>query len=219
MSSLTGEKLPLAVLISGNGSNLQAIIDAVIRGDLNTDIRIVISNKEDAYGLTRAQSAGIITAVVDHLEFGNRDAYDQALITTLEPHRPKLIALAGFMRILGSAFCEEYHNRIMNIHPSLLPKYPGINTHQRALDANDNEHGASVHFVTSELDAGPLIIQGRTTIEITDTKETLQQKVHQVEHTIYPTAIRWFAENRLTVENNRVLLDGAIQPEQGINKS
>ena len=215
MNKPAASKLGLAVLISGNGSNLQAIIDRIAAGTLDAEIRIVISNTADAYGLQRAARAGIPYTVIDHAAFANREAFDAALIDTLERSDGiDLVVLAGFMRILTAAFIDRYAHRIINIHPSLLPKYPGLDTHQRVLDAGDQEHGASVHFVTTDLDAGPVIIQARVPVMPDDTPERLQKRVHSVEYQILPQAIQWIAEGRLQISGDSVLLDGARSPSQ-----
>jgi len=187
------DRLPIVVLISGSGSNLQAIIDA----DLPIEIRAVISNRADAYGLTRAEAAGIATAVLDHKNFPDRESYDAALQALIDSYTPKLLVLAGFMRILSDGFVRHYEGRMMNIHPSLLPKYRGLDTHARAIEAGDKEAGCSVHFVTPELDAGPVIVQARVPIFENDTPETLAARVLEQEHRIYPEAIRRFAEGKL----------------------
>lgn len=199
--------LPVAVLISGRGSNLQSIIDAA-HGDLPVEIRAVISNRPDAYGLERARRAGIPTRVLDHKAFADRAAFDAALRELIDSYRPGLVVLAGFMRILSPAFVEHYRGRLMNIHPSLLPEFRGLNTHERALAAGVTEHGASVQFVTTELDAGPVIIQARVPVLPDDTPDSLAARVLEQEHRIYPQAIRWFAEGRLRLQDNEVLLDG-----------
>lgn len=190
------KKLPIVVLISGSGSNLQSIIDAS-QQDLPVEIRAVISNKADAYGLTRARHAGIPTAVLDHKAYPDRESYDAALRDLIDDYAPKLVVLAGFMRILSDDFVRHYEGRMMNIHPSLLPKYRGLNTHARAIEAGDREAGCTVHFVTPELDAGPAILQARVPIEEDDTAESLATRVLEQEHRIYPEAIRKFAEGEL----------------------
>lgn len=190
--------LRLVVLISGNGSNLQAIIDEIKNNNLPAQIVAVISNKADAYGLERANKAGIEHFVLSHQGFADREQYDLALKNIIDELHPDLIILAGFMRILSNEFVEHYLHKMMNIHPSLLPKYKGLNTHQRALDAGDKEHGCSVHFVTPELDDGPVILQATVPIKNNDTAETLAARVHEQEHLIYPEAIRLFAENKIT---------------------
>ena len=215
MNKSAASKLGLAVLISGNGSNLQALIDRIAAGTLDAEIRIVISNTAGAYGLQRAARAGIPHTVVDHTAFASREAFDAALIEALERSDGiDLVVLAGFMRILTAAFIDRYAHRIINIHPSLLPKYPGLDTHQRVLEAGDQEHGASVHFVTTDLDAGPVIIQARVPVKPDDTPERLQKRVHSVEYQILPQAIQWIAEGRLQISGDSVLLDGAHSPQQ-----
>jgi phosphoribosylglycinamide formyltransferase-1 len=202
----------LVVLISGSGSNLQAMIDAASEDRMKADIAAVISNRADAFGLTRASRASIPCEVLDHQGFDNREQYDATLLETISGFDPDLIVLAGFMRILSSGFVSAYTNRIMNIHPSLLPKYTGMHTHERVLDAGDEIHGATVHFVTSELDAGPIIIQGRVPVLTDDSADVLQHRIHRVEHLIYPRAIQWYATDRLSVEGDEVLYDGKGNP-------
>lgn len=197
----------IVVLISGNGSNLQAIIDACHEKNYPAEVVAVISNKPDAYGLKRASKANIPTRVIEHKLFPDRKAYDQALMQTIDSYQPDLVVLAGFMRILSDGFVNHYTQRMLNIHPSLLPKYKGLNTHQRVIDAGETHHGASVHFVTASLDDGPVILQSAIEVLPDDTAESLAKRVHQVEHQIYPQAIRWFAESRLNISNNVVYLD------------
>ncbi len=197
MSSNAVSPVRLVVLISGNGSNLQAIIDNIANHNLPAQIVAVISNKADAYGLERAKKAGIEQHVLSHNNFTNRQQYDLALKELIDQYQPDLIILAGFMRILSNEFVEHYSHKMMNIHPSLLPKYKGLNTHQRAIDAGDKKHGCSVHFVTPELDDGPVILQAKVKVEEDDTAETLAKRVHEQEHLIYPKAIRLFAENKI----------------------
>ncbi|MEW8027001.1 MAG: phosphoribosylglycinamide formyltransferase [Candidatus Thiodiazotropha sp.] len=201
-------KLPVVVLISGNGTNLQAIIDAA-GTNLPIEIRAVISNRPGVYGLRRAEQAGIETAILNHKEFPDRKSYDRALMKLIDSYSPGLIALAGFMRILTNEFVRHYAGRMLNIHPSLLPKYTGLNTHQRALDAQERLHGASVHFVTEELDGGPLVVQAQITVLADDDAESLAARVLEKEHQIYSLAIHWFAEKRLSMgENGEVILNG-----------
>ncbi|MCU7827979.1 MAG: phosphoribosylglycinamide formyltransferase [Candidatus Thiodiazotropha sp. (ex Myrtea sp. 'scaly one' KF741663)] len=201
------QRLPVVVLISGSGTNLQAIIDRA-GTDLPIEIRAVISNRPGVFGLQRAESAGIETAVLDHKAFADRESYDQALIELIDRYQPGLVALAGFMRILTPAFVRHYAGRLFNIHPSLLPKYRGLHTHQRALDADDSLHGATIHFVTEELDGGPLIVQAQVPVQPEDDADRLAERVLQKEHQIYPLAIRWFAEERLKLdEEGHVKLD------------
>ncbi len=203
------QKLPIVVLISGSGSNLQAIIDAVA-DDLPVEIRAVISNRADAYGLERAREAGIATRLLSNSDFSDRDSYDQALGDLVDEFQPGLIILAGFMRILTPAMVERFHGRILNIHPSLLPLFRGLHTHQRALDAREQLHGASVHFVTEELDGGPVIIQAIVPIEATDSADTLAARVLSQEHLIYPATIRWFADGRLRMDGTNAIYDGEV---------
>lgn len=198
----------VVVLLSGTGSNLQALIDSFRTGDSPVRIRAVISNRADAYGLQRARDAGIDTAVLDHKAFEGREAFDSALVELIDGYQPQLVVLAGFMRILSAGFVRHYQGRLLNIHPSLLPKYKGLHTHQRALEAGDQEHGCSVHFVTEELDGGPLVVQAVIPVELDDTPERLAQRVHRQEHQIYPLAVRWFAEGRLRLGEHGALLDG-----------
>lgn len=202
------------VLISGSGSNLQALIDASDAGNCPIDICAVVSNKADAFGLERASKHGITGHTIDHKAFASRDAFDQALIEVIDSYEPELIILAGFMRILTEDFVNHYQNRLINIHPSLLPKYPGVNTHQRAIDADDAWHGASIHFVVPEVDAGPIILQGRIAIQKGESADDLQQRIHVIEHQLYPMAAKWFAQKRLSVAGNEVLLDGEKSVKQ-----
>ncbi|NVK74976.1 MAG: phosphoribosylglycinamide formyltransferase [Oceanospirillaceae bacterium] len=207
---------PIVVLISGSGSNLQALIDQSLQGQLNVRICAVISNKADAYGLERAKLADIPTHTVDHKLFSSREDFDAELQTIIDQYEPKLVVLAGFMRILTETFAKHYEGRMLNIHPSLLPKYKGLNTHQRAIDAGEKEHGVSVHFVSPELDAGSVILQASTEIAPDDTAESLAKKVHSLEHIIYPLAVKWFSEERLTFQKGIALFDEKALPENGI---
>ena len=200
--------LPLVVLISGRGSNLQSIIDGAADGSLPVTIAAVVSNEAEAYGLERARRAGIVTRVICHRDFESRQQFDAELIRTIDEFNPGLVVLAGFMRILTPAFVHHYQGRLMNIHPSLLPKFPGIDTHQRAIDAGVKEHGASVHFVTPELDGGPVILQAGVPVKEGDDADTLAARVLEQGHRIYPQAIKWFAEGRLELKGGRVMLDG-----------
>ncbi|MDU9409940.1 phosphoribosylglycinamide formyltransferase [Pseudomonas sp. NY15364] len=205
----------VVVLISGSGSNLQALIDSVGHDGNPARIAAVICNRADAYGLERAKQAGIATGLLDHKQFDGRDAFDAALIQTIDAHQPDLVVLAGFMRILTPGFVQHYAGRLLNIHPSLLPKHKGLHTHQRALEAGDSEHGCSVHFVTEELDGGPLVVQAVLPIKADDTAESLARRVHQQEHQIYPLAVRWFAEGRLRLGAQGAMLDGQPLPASG----
>lgn len=199
--------MKIVVLISGSGSNLQAFIDQAVAGNLPCEIACVISNKNNAGGLKKAENAGIATAIVAHTQYDSREAFDTDLSIVIDQYQPDLVVLAGFMRILTPSFVEKYLGRMMNIHPSLLPKYPGLNTHQRAIDAKDKKAGATVHFVTAELDGGPAIIQAEVDIDNAETAESLAAKILEKEHAIYPLAIRWFATNRLSLKRNKAILD------------
>ncbi len=205
----------VVVLISGSGSNLQALIDSVAHDGNPARIAAVICNRADAYGLERAQQAGIATGLLDHKQFDGREAFDAALIQTIDAHQPDLVVLAGFMRILTPGFVQHFAGRLLNIHPSLLPRHKGLHTHQRALEAGDTEHGCSVHFVTEELDGGPLVVQAVLPIKADDTAESLARRVHQQEHQIYPLAVRWFAEGRLRLGAQGAMLDGQPLPASG----
>jgi len=200
--------LPIVVLISGRGSNLQSIIDAQARGELPVEIRAVISNVPGAFGLERARRAGIEALTLDHRTFDDRESFDAALAGLIDRHDPRLVVLAGFMRILTPAFVEHYRGRMLNIHPSLLPEFQGLHTHQRALEAGVGEHGASVHFVTEDLDGGPVIARARVPVLPGDDPDTLAARVLEQEHRLYPTVIRWFAEGRIALRDGSVWLDG-----------
>lgn len=208
-------KTRIVVLISGSGSNLQAIIDAIESDHLPVKICAVISNKDDVQGLERAANHNIPAFVLSHKSFPDRESFDARLMEIIDAQGPDLVVLAGFMRILTPAFTERYLGRMLNIHPSLLPKYQGLHTHQRALDAGDTEHGVSVHFVTAELDGGPLVIQAKVPVEAEDSADSLAQKVLEKEHLIYPQAIRWFADGRLQMQSNQCMLDGSPLPNTG----
>lgn len=212
---MPAERAPLSVvaLISGSGSNLQALIDAQEQG-APFRIRAVISNEPDAFGLERARRHGIATKVLNHRDYPDRASFDTALAAVIDDHDPGLVVLAGFMRILTPTFVEHYLGRMFNIHPSLLPKYQGLHTHRRALDAGDTEHGASVHFVTAELDGGPVVLQARVPVLPGDDPDTLAARVLKQEHVIYPTVVRWFAEGRLRLDaDGRPHLDGEVLDE------
>jgi len=216
---MTTPRLNLVVLISGSGSNLQAIIEAIGAQKLHANIKAVISNRPKVKGLARAQSAGIPAITLDHKNFESRDAFDQQLIHEIDQHQPDLIILAGFMRILTDDFVAHYHGRMLNIHPSLLPAFKGLNTHQRAIDAKVKQHGVTVHYVSNELDGGPLVLQAMIDVNENDTAETLQQRVHQQEHIIYPMAIQWVAQQRIEMIEQHVYLDKQPleQPVKWIN--
>lgn len=179
-----------AVLISGNGSNLQALLDATKRSDYPAEIALVLSNKQEAYGLTRAEKAGVPTITIRHTDFPDRESFDRAMDTALRDANIELVVMAGFMRILSDWFVHSWMGKLINIHPSLLPEYKGINTHQRVLEAGEKHHGCTVHWVIPELDAGNIIAQAALDIHPSDTAETLQQRVHGLEHQLYPEAVK-----------------------------
>lgn len=197
----------LVVLISGSGSNLQAFIDAARDPGYPCAVVGVVSNRPGVRGLERAAGAGIATRVVDHTQFPDRERFDAALAAAVDGFEPELVILAGFMRILTPGFVRRYTGRLLNIHPSLLPRYPGLHTHRRAIEAGDREAGASVHFVTEELDGGPVVLQARVAVHPDDTPETLAARVLVEEHRIYPLAARLFAEGRLRLVDGKALLD------------
>lgn len=205
----------IVVLISGSGSNLQALLDSCATGFIPGKITGVISNKANAFGLKRAEAAGVATAVLSHKGFDSREDYDQALIAAIEQFKPDLIVLAGFMRILTAEFVQHFSGKLLNIHPSLLPKYQGLATHQRAIDAGDTEHGCSVHFVTEQLDGGPVILQAKVPIFPGDDASVVAERVHTQEHQIYPLVVRWFCQGRLQQKVNEAWLDGNLLPAQG----
>jgi phosphoribosylglycinamide formyltransferase-1 len=208
MADAATPRLPVVVLISGRGSNLQAIMEAVERGSLPIEIRAVISNRPNAGGLEHAALAGIRTLVIDHACYGSREAFDRALMATIDTFEPALVILAGFMRILTPGFVRHFHGRMLNIHPSLLPDFPGLSTHARAIAAGRREHGASVHFVTEETDGGPVIAQVCVPVHGDDDADSLAARVLAGEHRLYPLVIRWFAEGRVSMQDDRLLLDG-----------
>ncbi len=194
------------VLISGSGSNLQSLIDNA--DHINLEIGAVISNKEGAYGLKRAQQVNIPTHAINHKQFSSREEFDQILSQTIDQYQPEIIILAGFMRILTSKFTQKYTGKMLNIHPSLLPKFQGLNTHQRALDAGESEHGVSVHFVTDELDGGPIIAQSRINILADDSADSLARRVLVEEHKLFPEVVHWFTQGRLILKGSQAFLDG-----------
>lgn len=199
----------LAVLISGRGRNLQALIEAQREGRIPSQFATVISNKADAAGLEHARAAGIPVEVLPHAQFKDRAAFDAALAALLRRHQPEVIALAGFMRILSDDFVREFEGRMLNIHPSLLPKYAGLDTHRRALQAGDAEHGATVHFVTPTLDSGPAVIQGRFSVNPEDDAERLAERVmEEIELKIYPQAVAWMARGELELKDGAAWLRG-----------
>ena len=205
---MTREATRVAVLISGEGSNLQALIDTAQAGQLGARIVAVVSNRGAARGLERARAAGIEALHLAPKRGQERVDYDDALAALLAPRAPDLVVLAGFMRILGPPFVRLYAGRMLNLHPSLLPKYPGLDTHRRVLEAGDKWHGATVHFVTDELDGGPAIVQYRLPVRAGDTAESLAQRVHVGEHIILPRAVSWFSAGRLRLAGGSVMLDG-----------
>ncbi|WP_373020298.1 phosphoribosylglycinamide formyltransferase [Thiomicrorhabdus sp.] len=210
------QPLRIAVLISGSGSNLQAIIEHQQHHPDLYEIVLVLSNKADAYGLVRAQTANIEHLAIDHRNYPDRAAFDAELKKQIDAKQVDLVVLAGFMRILTDGFTEHYLGRMLNIHPSLLPKYPGLNTHQKAIDAGDAQHGLSVHFVTPELDGGPVILQSAVDIVPEDDAESLREKIHRQEHIAYPLVVQWFAEGKLKYENGQAWYNHSplLQPLQ-----
>ena len=202
-----------AILISGSGTNLQAFIDAVDSGQLDLDLTVVFSNNPEAFGLQRAEKAGITTSCIQHSDYPDRASFDQAVIAELDRFEPDLLILAGFMRILSKAFVAHYAGKILNIHPALLPLYRGLNTHQRVLDAGDEWHGSTVHFVTEDLDAGPRILQGRLAVIPGETAEELQKRVQAVEHLIYPQAASLVGSGKIRFQDGQTWVDGNIAEE------
>ena len=202
-----------AILISGSGSNLQSFIDQAATGAIGLELCIVFSNRPDAFGLTRARQAGIPTECLEHGDYPDRESFDRAVAAVLDAYDPDLIVLAGFMRILSPWFVQHYAGRVLNIHPALLPAYPGLDTHQRVLDAGEKWHGSTVHFVTEELDGGPRVLQGRIAVDPNETDDELCQRVQAVEHQIYPQAAQWFGEGRLEFRDGATWLDGEILSE------
>jgi phosphoribosylglycinamide formyltransferase 1 len=210
MSAGSRAPLQLAILISGRGSNMAAIAYACISGEINAQVRVVISDVPGVAGLTVASDLGIEALAVPWQGAGNRGAFERALSVAIDERGADLVVLAGFMRILSPQFATRYAGRMLNIHPSLLPKYTGLHTHRRVLDAGDTEHGASVHFVTAELDGGPLVLQSKVPVLAGDTEATLAARVQTTEHVIYPRVIGMVAEGRLTWDEGRVRLDGRL---------
>ncbi len=208
----------IVILISGSGSNLQAIIDAVAEKRIHAQISAVISNRPDALGLEKARSAGINTIVIDHSNFTERKQFDEAMAEQVAKLNPELIVLAGFMRILPESFIEQYEGRMLNIHPSLLPEFKGLHTHRRALEAGHDQHGASVHFVSNELDSGPVVIQAKLAV-LDEDENSLAARVLKQEHIIYPLAIEWFVSGRLSLINNHVHFDNKPVKEIAIWQS
>ena len=205
----------IVVLISGSGSNLQAIIDATQAPNFGAKVVAVISNCPGVKGLQRAERHGIDARLLNHKDFASRDAFDAELQAIIDGYQPDLVVLAGFMRILTDEFVQHYEGRMLNIHPSLLPKYPGLHTHRRALEAKDAYHGATVHFVTVELDGGPAIIQARIPILPDDTEQSLADRLLEKEHEIYPQAVQWAVSGRVVLQDGQAWLDGAPLPAGG----
>jgi phosphoribosylglycinamide formyltransferase-1 len=194
--------MPVVALISGRGSNMQALLDAGI------PLAAVISNRADAQGLAVAAARGVPAKVVEHRAFPSREAFDAALAKEIDRFNPRLVVLAGFMRVLTPGFVERYAGRLLNIHPSLLPAFPGLETHARALAASVKQHGCTVHFVTAELDHGPIVIQAQVPVHAGDTPDTLAARVLRQEHVIYPRAVRWFLEDKLVIRDGTVSVKG-----------
>jgi phosphoribosylglycinamide formyltransferase 1 len=209
-------QVPIGVLISGGGTNLQAIIDAIEAKKLDAEVCVVLSNKADAYGLARAKQHGIATAVLDHKSFASREDYDQAVVDVLRARGVELVILAGFMRLLSPVFIKAYSNRIMNIHPSLLPSFPGLHVQKKALDHGVRFAGCTVHFVNEECDEGPIIIQAVVPVYPDDDEATLAARILKQEHRIYPRAIQLYAEGQLHVTGRKVLVDGLTRDESPV---
>jgi len=205
---MAGQPLPLVVLISGTGSNLQALIDGQLTGRLPIDIRAVISNRAGAAGLDRARTAGIRTRILPHGDYTDREAFDGALAAEVADYAPELVVLAGFMRVLTPTFVGRFEGRLINIHPSLLPAYRGLHTHRRALADGVSEHGCSIHYVTAEMDAGPVIAQGLVAVEPGDDEARLAARVQAMEHRLYPEAVGWIAAGRVQWREGTVWFDG-----------
>jgi phosphoribosylglycinamide formyltransferase-1 len=209
-------QLPIGVLISGSGTNLQSIIDAIEAQKLNARIAIVLSNRADAYGLVRAAKHGIPTEILDHKKFPSREAYDQAVVDILRERDVELVVLAGFMRLLSPVFVKAYSNRIMNIHPALLPSFPGLQVQKKAVEHGVRFSGCTVHFVNEKCDEGPIIIQAVVPVFPDDTEETLAARILKQEHRIYPLAIQLYGEGRLRVEGRKVWVDGLERVEEQV---
>jgi phosphoribosylglycinamide formyltransferase-1 len=197
----------IVILISGRGSNMESLLAAVARGEVPVRVAAVISNRPDAKGLETAAAQGVPTAVVDHKAYAGREAFDAALVECIDGYAPDLVVLAGFMRILTEGFVRHYEGRLLNIHPSLLPSFPGLHTHQRALEEGVRIHGCTVHFVTPALDHGPVVVQAAVPVLDGDDEAALAARVLAQEHLVYPLAVRWFAEGRLRLDGGKVRLD------------
>lgn len=205
----------IVILISGSGSNMVNIAEQCAHQRIAGKVVAVIANKAEAAGITKAEALGIDTAVLSHRDFDSRESYDQALAALLEEYKPDVVVLAGFMRILTADFVQQFQGRLLNIHPSLLPKYKGLNTHARALENGDTEHGVSVHFVTEELDGGPVVLQAKVPIFAGDTEADLQQRVHEQEYRIYPLVVQWLCTDRLRLTTSGAELDGQLLGPSG----
>ncbi|AEP29868.1 phosphoribosylglycinamide formyltransferase [Brumicola nitratireducens] len=205
----------IVILVSGNGSNAQAIIDGCSRESIQGTVVKLISNVPTAFALKRAAQANIPSSCIDHKAFENRGAFDLALAKEIDDAKPDVIVLAGFMRVLSGEFVEKYLGKLLNIHPSLLPKYHGLNTHQRAIDNKDSEHGTSVHFVTPEVDGGPVILQAKVPVFEDDTADELAERVLVQEHKIYPLVVNWLCKERIVLTNMKAFFDGQKLPERG----
>jgi len=215
MTDQTVDTPRIVILISGTGSNMVTIADQAKAGEIPGMVAAVISNRPEAAGIQHARDRDLPTEVLDHKNFDSREAFDAALIPVIDQFQPDLVVLAGFMRILSADFVRHYQGQMINIHPSLLPKYQGLNTHQRAIDAGDKEHGVSVHFVTEELDGGPVVIQAVVPV-LEDDAASLQRRVQQQEHVIYPIAVKWFVEGRLKMTESGATLDNQLLPATGV---
>ncbi|MBK4727419.1 phosphoribosylglycinamide formyltransferase [Erwinia sp. MYb375] len=198
----------IVVLVSGNGSNLQAILDACQQGRIHGSVAAVFSNKAEAFGLERAREANIPAHALAAAQFADREAFDRQLMLEIDAYAPDLVVLAGYMRILSPAFVQHYAGRMLNIHPSLLPKYPGLHTHRQAIENGDDEHGTSVHFVTEELDGGPVILQAKVPVYSDDSEADVAARVQHQEHAIYPLVVGWFVDGRLAMRDDAAWLDG-----------
>jgi len=206
----------IVILISGTGSNMVAIADAVKNGAMDAMVAGVVCNRPDAAGMQYARDRDLPVELVDHKNFDSREDFDLALMQAIDSFAPDLVVLAGFMRILTPEFTRHYHGRMVNIHPSLLPKYQGLNTHQRAIDAGDDKAGVSVHFVTEELDGGPVIAQAVVNIDADETANSLKAKVQKQEHVLYPIVVKWFIQGRLAMNNDGATIDGKPIPQSGL---
>ncbi|KGT92465.1 phosphoribosylglycinamide formyltransferase [Erwinia typographi] len=205
----------LVVLVSGQGSNLQAILDACQQGQIRGSIAAVFSNKPDAYALTRASEAGVPAHALTASQFADREAFDRQLMLEIDAYAPDLVVLAGYMRILSPIFVQHYAGRMLNIHPSLLPKYPGLHTHRQAIENGDEEHGTSVHFVTEQLDGGPVILQAKVPVFAEDSEAEVNARVQHQEHAIYPLVVSWFVDGRLAMREGAAWLDNEKLPPEG----